>query len=204
MTQIVIDLEWNQPLKGRTAVEGLRDEIIQIGAAKIDPEGNVLDTFSQIVKPFYYTKLNKDVSELTLRTDADLETGLPFAQAMDAFRAWCEEDYVFLSWSATDGYVLARNCEKFGYGTDWLPKMYDAQLMFDDYEMQEDRSWPLNYALYHFQEKPDGAHNALADVLSTVLVLKHLDLAEALQDEYFLCGPGSGADNEEDEAHADG
>ena len=198
MTPIVIDLEWNQPLKGRTAVSGLPDEIIQIGAAKIDLAGNVTGTFSQIVKPFYYTKLNKDVSELTLLTDADLETGLPFAQAMDAFRAWCGEDFCFLSWSATDAYVLARNCAKFGYGTDWLPPVYDAQLMFDDYEMGEDRSWPLNYALYHFGERPDGAHNALADVLSTVLVLKHLDLAEALQDEYFLCGPGRETEEGED------
>ncbi|MBR3719532.1 MAG: exonuclease domain-containing protein [Firmicutes bacterium] len=196
MTPIIIDLEWNQPLKGRTPVEGLPDEIIQIGAAKIDLEGNVLDTFSQIVKPFYYTKLNKDVAELTLLTDEDLQTGLPFVQAMDAFRAWCGEDCVFLSWSATDGFVMARNCEKFGYGTGWMPKIFDAQLMFDDYEMQEDRSWPLNYALYHFQEKPDGAHNALADVLSTALVLKHLDLAEALEDEYFLCWPREAEDDD--------
>jgi len=192
MTPIIFDLEWNQPLKGRTPVDGLPDEIIQIGAAKIDLEGNVLDTFSQIVKPFYYTKLNKDVAELTLLKDEDLEGGLPFSAAMDAFRAWCGEDYVLLSWSATDGFVMARNCEKFGYGTDWMPKIFDAQLMFDDYEMGEDRSWPLNYALYHFQEKPDGAHNALADVLSTALVLKHLDLAEALEDEYFLCWPRDG------------
>lgn len=198
MTPIIIDFEWNQPLKGRTPVDGLRDEIIQIGAAKIDLAGNVLDTFSQIIKPFYYTKLNKDVSELTLLTDEDLEGGLSFREAMDAFRTWCGEDCALLSWSATDAYVLYRNCEKFGYGTDWIPDVYDAQLMFDDYEMGEDRSWPLNYALYHFNEKPDGAHNALADVLSTALVLKHLDLAEALQDEYFLCGPGRG--QEEDEA----
>ena len=196
MTPIIIDLEWNQPLKGRTPVDGLPDEIIQIGAAKIDLEGNVLDTFSQIVKPYYYPKLNKAVAELTLLTDEDLQTGLPFAQAMDAFRAWCGEDCVFLSWSAPDGFVMARNCEKFGYGTDWMPKIFDAQLMFDDYEMQEDRSWPLNYALYHFQEKPDGAHNALADVLSTALVLKHLDLAEALEDEYFLCWPREAEDDD--------
>ena len=203
MTPIVIDLEWNQPLKGRSAVSGLPDEIIQIGAAKISLDGDVLDTFSQIVKPVFYTKLNKDVSELTLLKDEDLQQGLPFAQAMDAFRAWCGEDCVFLSWSAMDAYVLARNCEKFGYGTDWMPPVYDAQLIFDDYEMQEDRSWPLNYALYHFGEKPDGAHNALADVLSTVLVLKHLDLAEALQDDYFLCGPASRAESGE-ESNADG
>ncbi len=199
MTPIVFDLEWNQPLKGRTPVPGLPDEIIQIGAAKIDLQGNVLDTFSQIIKPFYYTKLNKDVSELTLLTDADLEGGLPFAEAMDAFRAWCGSDFALLSWSGSDGHVLSRNCRKFGYPTDWLPDLFDAQLMFDDYEMQEDRSWPLNYALYHFQEKPDGAHNALADVISTVLVLKHLDLGEALQDEYFIYSKAGGEESDEAE-----
>jgi hypothetical protein len=73
--------------------------------------------------------------------------------------------------------------------TSWLPGTFDAQLMFDDYEMQEGRQWPLNYALYHYQEKPDGAHNALADVLSTVSVLKHFDLADALGDVYFRCTP---------------
>ena len=199
MTPIVFDLEWNQPLKGRSAVPGLPDEIIQIGAAKIDLQGNVLDTFSQIIKPFYYTKLNKDVSELTLLTDADLEGGLPFAGAMDAFRSWCGSDFVLLSWSGSDGHVLVRNCRKFDYPADWLPDLYDAQLMFDNYEMQEDRSWPLNYALYHFQEKPDGAHNALADVLSTALVLKHLELEEALKDEYFIYRKAGEAQGDEAE-----
>ena len=71
------------------------------------------------------------------------------------------------------------------YDRSWLPKSYDAQLMFDDFEMQEDRTWPLNYALYHFSEKPDGAHNALADVLSTVLIIKHLDIDEGINDDYF-------------------
>ena len=200
MTPIIIDLEWNQPLKGRTPVEGLPDEIVQIGAAKIDLKAKVLDTFSQIIKPVYYTKLNRDVSDLTLLRNEDLERGLPFREVMDAFRAWCGSSFVFLSWSATDAYVLKRNCEKFGYGTEWMPPVYDAQLIFDDYEMGEGRSWPLNYALFHFQERPDGAHDALADVLSTALVLKHLNLSEALKDQYFLCGPGRDAQEEEDEA----
>ena len=59
--------------------------------------------------------------------------------------------------------------------------------MFDDMEKNEGRQWPLNYALFHFEEKPDGAHNALADVLSTVKVLKHLDLEEGVTDDYFRC-----------------
>ena len=185
MTPIIIDLEWNQPLKGRSRLADLPNEIIQIGAAKIDIDANVLDTFSVTIKPVYYKKLNKDVSELTLLTDADLEKGVSFAEAMDSFRAWCGEDFVFISWSPSDGIELRKNCLKFNYDLSWIPEEYDAQLMFDDMEMQEGRNWPLNYALYHFNEKPDGAHNALADVLSTALILKHLDLEDGLSDEYF-------------------
>ena len=187
MTPIVIDLEWNHPLQGRSYAPGLPGEIIQIGAAKLDDGCNVTDTLDIMIKPQFYTKMNKQIKELTLITDEDIAKGISIQDAVKRFRSWCGEDYVFVSWGPDDLLMLERNMLKFGLDIGWLPKAYDAQLMFDDMEMQEDRNWPLNYALYHFNEKPDGAHNALADVLSTVLVLKHLDLAEGLSDDYFRC-----------------
>ena len=187
MTPIVIDLEWNHPLQGRSYAPGLPGEIIQIGAAKLDDGCNVIDTLDIMIKPQFYTKMNKQIKELTLITDEDIAKGISIQDAVKRFRSWCGEDYVFVSWGPDDLLMLERNMLKFGLDIGWLPKAYDAQLMFDDMEMQEDRHWALNYALYHYNEKPDGAHNALADVLSTVLVLKHLDLAEGLSDDYFRC-----------------
>ncbi len=197
MTAIIIDLEWNYPVRGTRGVEGLPHEIIQIGAGKIDGEANITDTFSEFVRPKYYTRLNKDVAELTLIKNEELQGAKSFPEVMEAFRSWCGGDFVFITWSGTDIRVLERNFIKHGMDTGWLPPVYDAQLMFDDMEMQEDRSWPLNYALYHYNEKPDGAHNALADVYSTALVLKHLDLADGLSDDFFRCDRG--AFEEEDE-----
>ncbi|MBQ4233843.1 MAG: exonuclease domain-containing protein [Firmicutes bacterium] len=187
MTPIVIDLEWNHPLQGRSYAPGLPGEIIQIGAAKLDDGCNVIDTLDIMIKPQFYTKMNKQIKELTLITDEDIAKGISIQDAVKRFRSWCGEDYVFVSWGPDDLLMLERNMLKFGLDIGWLPKAYDAQLMFDDMEMQENRHWALNYALYHYNEKPDGAHNALADVLSTVLVLKHLDLAEGLSDDYFRC-----------------
>ena len=187
MDIIVYDLEWNQVLEGRTGIPGLPGEIIQIGAAKIDFEARVLDTFDVLVKPVRYSKLNRYVKELTLITDEELSKGISFKEAAEKFRSWCGEDSVLISWGPDDILMLDNNLRFFGLDASWLPDSYDAQLMFDDMEMQEDRQWPLNYALFHFNEKPGGAHNALADVLSTVAVLKHLDLAEALSDDYFKC-----------------
>ena len=75
----------------------------------------------------------------------------------------------------------------FEIDSSWLAETYDAQLMFDDMEKQEDRQFPLNYALWYFNEKPAGMHDALADVLSTILILKHLGIEEGLSDDYFRC-----------------
>lgn len=185
MTKIVLDLEWNQAQVGRPPIEDLPGEIIQIGAAKINDECNILDTFEQMIRPVFYTKMNKYVEDLTLIRNEDIAAGIPFLGAIEKFRNWCGENFVFISWAPDDIIMLEDNCRKFDYPIDWLPKSYDAQLMFDDFEMQEDRNWPLNYALYHFNEKPDGWHNALADVISTVAVLKHLDLKAGLEDDYF-------------------
>ena len=187
MDVIIFDLEWNQSLEGRKRLEGLPGEIIQIGAAKIDEDFNVKEVFNVLVKPVKYVKLNKHVKDLTLISDEDLERGVSFSEAAERFRTFCGDDSVLVSWGPDDLLMLDNNLSYFGLDSSWIPDTYDGQLMFDDMEMQEGRQWPLNYALFHFNERPDGAHNALADVLSTVAVLKHLDLEEGLSDEYFRC-----------------
>ena len=59
--------------------------------------------------------------------------------------------------------------------------------MFDDLEMQEGRNYALNYALFHFNERPESSHDVLDDAKSTVMILKHLDLSEGFTD-YFAWG----------------
>ncbi len=187
MNIAVFDLEWNQALDGRKPIEGLGGEIIQIGAAKIDLEGSILSTFDRLIKPVVYKKMNRHVSELTLIKDQDLEKGIGFKEAYEGFRAWLGDDAVLISWGPDDIRMLENNLLYFGFDSSWLPRTFDGQLMFDDMEKGEGRQWPLNYALFYFDEKPNGAHNALADVLSTVSVLKHLDLEDGLSDVYFRC-----------------
>jgi len=188
MTIIVIDLEWNQHSNRERKIEDLDGEIIQIGAAKIDMDCNILDSFSVFVKPSFYTRIKKEIEKLTLITDEDLRNkGVSFKEAIESFKSWCGDDPVFISWGPEDFYMLANNLYVHEMDSSWLPKSYDAQLMFDDMEKGEGRQFPLNYALWYFNEKPDGLHNALADVLSTVKILSHLDISEGLNDEYFRC-----------------
>ena len=188
MDYIIMDLEWNQPIVPKKRIKGLHGDIIQIGALKVDEEMNVKEELNITVKPKYYYRMNHNVQELTGITQQMIDNAeYDLSGAIDELRAWAGDNYSFVTWSFSDISMLLNNFEKYNIDSDWLPECYDAQLMFDDLEMQEGRSYALNYALFHFNERPESSHDALDDAKSTVKVLKHLDLSEGFTD-YFAWG----------------
>ena len=66
MNIIVLDLEWNQHSGGRK--ERILDkpifEIIEIGAVKLDENYNIIDKFSQLIKPQIYHTMHKITADL--------------------------------------------------------------------------------------------------------------------------------------------
>ena len=73
MEYVILDLEWNQPVSRSRMVKSpirLSGEIIQMGAVKVNEKLEILDTFDVDIKPVYYKKMNKMVSDLTgIKTD---------------------------------------------------------------------------------------------------------------------------------------
>lgn len=185
MNYIIFDLEWNQPLVPKKRVKGLHGEIIQIGAIKVDEDLNEIDNINLLIHPQFYHKMNRDIGELTGITQEMIDSSsLIFPEAIDRFKEWIGEDSVLISWSFSDISILENNLEKFGLDSSWIPECYDAQMMFDYQEMDEERNYALNYALYHYNEKPDSSHDALDDARSTLKVMRHLDLEEGITEEY--------------------
>ena len=85
MNLIVFDLEWNigwQPwtFRYQGAELTLRGEIIQIGAARINERGDVLDTFEVNLKPRIFRKLQKHIAQVTGLSQGDLDAGLPMKE----------------------------------------------------------------------------------------------------------------------------
>ena len=103
MDYIVLDMEWNQPWPGSPSARKvlpvqIRGEIIQMGAVRVSEEQLVLDEFQVLVRPKFYRSLNRRVSKLTGIKESRLKAeGIPFAEAIEQFRAWCGEDVVFLT-----------------------------------------------------------------------------------------------------------
>lgn len=186
MNYIVIDLEWNQPLSPQRMIRepfNLSGEIIQIGAVKVDnlQELNITDRYSEIVRPVYYTKMNKHVTEVTEMTDDDLMQGRPFTEVCAEFLNWCGDDYSFITWGDADIFMLEDNMSIHEMDIEVLPECYDAQVVFDDQITQEDRSFALSYAMWKFDIKPERSHDALNDAINTVAVMKKLDFSEGLE-----------------------
>lgn len=183
VTYIVMDLEWNFPMNKFRAVRGdktIFNEIIQIGAVKLGKNLENVDTFNEIIRPQYYTKMNPKVTEITEITDETVQKGRLFQDVCDEYLKWCGEDFVFFSWGANDIIELERNMEFYGMDTSGLPDCYDLQVIFDDQVTMDGRDNPLNYAIWKLGISAERCHDALNDALNTAEVLRRMDLSDGI------------------------
>ena len=113
MFYITLDLEWNQAYAQKAlAVQRqlssrLRGEVIQIGAVKLDKNLRICGSYQIIVKPRYFKKLHKHVSELTDITQEQMDVGTPLIIAAESFKKWCGEDFAFLTWGPDDTRIFS-------------------------------------------------------------------------------------------------
>lgn len=121
MNFVIIDLEWNGTYVKK--VHGYFNEIIEIGAVKLDEQMREIDRFQAIIRPAVSKKLTKLVTDLTSITDEELTDGGTFTGAMAAFRRFLgKEKSVILTWSTTDLLVFLENYRYF-CKTDTIPFM---------------------------------------------------------------------------------
>ncbi len=183
MNYIVMDMEWNQPWPGSPSSKKvlpvqIRGEIIQIGAVRVTEDQQVGDEFQILIKPKYYRHLNRRVSKLTGIKETQLrEEGVPFPEAIEAFRSWCGEDIVFLTWGFDDIGILRENLMLFNLDTSFTEKWYNAQMIFNAQTDGSSAQKALKTAMEMFEiEATRPAHDALGDAYHTALICARLDL----------------------------
>ena len=108
--QIVIDLEFTTT-DHEAYSAGLRHEIIEIGAVRLDAAGNTLDTFSTFVRPECADLVSSKVTELTGIRTSDVSDAPCFAEALSAFAAWIGEGCTrIVAWSTNDRDQIKAEC----------------------------------------------------------------------------------------------
>jgi DNA polymerase III epsilon subunit-like protein len=172
-------LEWNQSSSGKEEVcKILPFEIIEIGAIKLDDNRRITDQFSQLIKPQIYHEMHQITGRLIHLRMEQLEQGMLFPEAMERFRKWCGEDFIFCTWGPLDLVELQRNIRYYGLEplSDGPFKYLDVQKLFSfAYEDRRARR-TLEYAIDFLNiEKDVPFHRAFGDAYYTAKVLERLD-----------------------------
>lgn len=111
MNYILMDLEWNDAYCKK--LKGFVNEIVEIGAVKLDENFNEIDRFSQIVRSAITKRLSTRFKELTGITNEQMQEGIPFGEALERYKKWVGKDTITLTWSNSDLHTLYHNCVNF-------------------------------------------------------------------------------------------
>ena len=98
-------------------------EIIEIGAYKINEVGEVLGTFNRFVKPWVNPILSGFCQKLTHISQSDVDRAQKFPKVIDDFKDWIDvydEDYLLCSWGKFDVQLLRNDCDLHKLEDDWL------------------------------------------------------------------------------------
>lgn len=145
MSYVFFDLEWNQGYP-RGEADKL-DEIIQVGAYKLDQWQAEGETFSAYVRPTVHKKLHHRVRKMLPLDQKELFRASRFPQVAAAFFSWCGERATFFTWGPSDAQVLKGNLAWYDL-EDYLPlEVYDLQRAFDLMIMGSDQQTALKDAV---------------------------------------------------------
>lgn len=189
---VVVDLEMCRVPKAQRKLYRYKNEIIQIGAALMDSDLNVIDTFSEYVKP-EYGFLDSFISKLTGITVKDLENARSLEEVLDSFMNWLPQDDVVvpISWSNSDEMQFRHELGEKNTSVDnrfnqMLFNWIDCQPQFSR-KMKMKKRYSLEEALIATDICTDGrAHNGMVDAYNTALLYAKMQREDELVlNEYY-------------------
>ncbi|MDD6728672.1 MAG: exonuclease domain-containing protein [Eubacteriales bacterium] len=194
MYYIIFDLEWNNAYNYKTK-KGI-NEIIEIGAIKLNSKLEIVDSFKQLIKPRLSKKLQSRFKNLTHITAEEIrENGIDFDAAFADFSAWSRGDEnIFLSWSKSDLYTLISNYKRFKdtSNIDFMHRYADAQQYCMSFiDSQGNNQISLSNCAEIFDVNIDGTnfHRALEDCMITAACFKKVFDKEKFKGFVYDCTP---------------
>lgn len=193
---VILDLEWNSGFC--RMLKRNFNEIIEIGAVKLDSDLNAVDFFSEIVMQKYNMKFNPWVQELTHISQWELNSAKDnFKTVYKKFGAFLG-DAILMTWGSTDLSVLSENCRvHFGTAKPLFVKKYCNLQTYcakalNMYDSSKQMGLSACCELMNIQIPQIPLHRAVNDAEISAMCLKEvynkdvLDSQTAVTDEEFF------------------
>lgn len=171
MEYIILDLEWDSvyfPPEKRFI-----NQILQIGAVKLDKNFNTVDKFSVTVRSAISKRVSSRFAKLTGITKEKMLEGIPFEEAVGQYNDFAKGADVIMTWSKSDLYTIVENEDfilknklKFylsGYLD--LQKLVQSQLALKGYESKNQISLEAAAEMMEIDTDSFELHTALDDCL---------------------------------------
>jgi DNA polymerase III subunit epsilon len=150
-----------------------RQYIIEIGAVKWLPDGT-METFTQLIQPYKFKKLNAHIQQLTGITTEQLLDAPSFKEAFYKFKRWCKSDYVFLTFGEFDRKVLEEELTRNYINKECLYPMIDFQQKYMIANAAKEQP-SLSRLMQELGLENETQHRALADAYSLLQIFQTVD-----------------------------
>lgn len=147
--------------------------IIEIGAVKWLPDGTT-ESFTQLIQPYKFKKLNAHIQQLTGIKTEQLLDAPSFKVAFNKFKRWCKQDYVFLTFGEFDRKVFEEELTRNYLNKDCLYPMIDFQQKYMIANAVKEQP-SLGGLMQQLGLENDTQHRALADAYSLLRIFQEVD-----------------------------
>jgi len=177
MRYIVLDLEatcWRGILRPN------RQEIIEIGAYKLDEFGTVLGRFTSFIKPIVHPYLSTFCKRLTTIQQSDVDNAQTFPFVLRYFLDWVHEEddeFAICAWGNDDLRLLEQDCDLHKEDKAFLRNYLDVKHRYNIMIGRPNQMLGLKAAVKHAGFSFEGdAHRAMPDAFNLCKIfIKHID-----------------------------
>ncbi len=189
---IFIDLEMNTTDARLVHKKDLRNEVIEIGAVRMDDTFHPLDRFRIFVRPQYNGVIERKIYKLTGISNGAVSDAVSLPEALDALEAWCGSDGCEIyAWSTSDLCQLRKECGFKGIDSVFLDEMVQWHDFQEDFRQMlgEKNILSLSNAMHRAGLEPEGClHDASWDAYNSARLMGNGSFSEFCG----RCGKGTG------------
>ena len=195
MAFIIVDLEFNNLSGIHKCIPNvyneypnlkkldLVNEIIEIGAVKLDAHMQPCEELKVFIKPSVIQVINPKILDITKIDIRDLENGVHFIEGLNKLRDMVSDGDIICSWAKDDIAEIIRNANHYCYNDlSWINNYLDIQEYVTKI-LGFRKSLSLKNALKALKIKvnEDSLHDALNDSIYTAHVFKNVYNARAIK-----------------------